>query len=115
MRAALREIREETGFTLAADDLHVKGIVHSQNYYGESKAMLVLVARVPHRRVRGGVEGRLRWVPLRGLDRQQNLMPDLYTLIPRVFALRRGELLSGVAVYDDDGRILSLQLTTVQS
>ena len=115
VRAAVREIREETGLQLSADDVQVKGVVHSQRFYGESKLMIVVVARAPHRRVRGGNEGTLRWVPLRAVSRAPNLIPDLYTLIPRVLSLRPGELLSGVAVYDGKGGMLSLELTTVQS
>ena len=115
VRAAVREIREETGLQLSADDVQVKGVVHSQRFYGESKLMIVVVARAPHRRVRGGDEGTLRWVPLRAVSRAPNLIPDLYTLIPRVLSLRPGELLSGVAVYDGKGGMLSLELTTVKS
>lgn len=115
LRAALREVREETGLQLAADDVQVKGVVHSQHFYGESKLMIIVVARASHRRVRGGDEGKLRWVPLRALSREPNLIPDLYTLIPRVLSLRPGELLSGVAVYDGKGGMVSLELTTVKS
>lgn len=77
--------------------------------------MIVVIARAPHRRVRRGGEGKLRWVPLRAVSREPKLIPDLYTLIPRVLALRPGDLLSGVAVYDGKGGMLSLELTTVKS
>ncbi len=115
MRAALREIREETGLQLSADDLQVKGVVHSQHFYGESKLVIIMVGRAPHRRVRGGAEGKLRWMPLRTLSREPHLIPDLYTLIPRVLSFRPGELLAGVAVYNGQGEMVSLELTTVKA
>ena len=67
VQAAAREIREETGLALAAEDLRVKGVIHSQNFYGSDKLILIVLADAPHRRVRAGREGRLRWVPLLSL------------------------------------------------
>src|SRR3972149_6181001 len=67
--AAPREIREETGLQLSADDVQVKGVVHSQRFYGGSKLMIVVVARAPHGSVRGGAEGTLGWGPLRAVRR----------------------------------------------
>lgn len=115
LEAAVREIAEETGLRLSSDRLRLKGVIHSQNWYGRSKVMLIVLADAPHRRVRGGDEGTLRWIPLKGLARQPNLVPDLYALIPRVLSLRPGELLSGVAVHDGVGGLLSLDLHTVRS
>lgn len=115
LAAAAREIEEETGLRLGVRQLRLKGVIHSQNWYGQSKVMLIVVARAPHRKVRGNDEGTLRWIPLRTLARQPNLVPDLYRLIPRTLALRRGELLTGVAVHDGLGRLRSLTLQTVRS
>ena len=115
LAAAVREIREETGLRLGVQDLRLKGVIHSQNWYGRSKVMLIVVGRAPHRIVRGNDEGTLRWVPLRTLARQPNLVPDLYRLIPQTLALRRGELLTGVAVHDALGRLRSLTLQTVRT
>jgi 8-oxo-dGTP diphosphatase len=115
LAAAAREIEEETGLRLGVAHLRLKGVIHSQNWYGRSKVMLIVVARAPHRKVRGNDEGALRWIPLRTLARQPNLVPDLYRLIPQTLALRRGELLTGVAVHDGLGRLRSLTLQTVRS
>ena len=117
LRSAIREIREETGLQVAAKAPHLKGAVLSQNFYNRSKnrskLVLLFAGDVPSRRVRSGEEGRLHWVPLRELARQANLIPDLYALIPRVFALRPGERLSGVVVFDGAGDLQSLELLTV--
>jgi len=114
--SAIREIREETGLEVPPEGLRLTGVVLSQDFYGRrNKLVLLFAADVRSRRVRAGEEGRLRWIPLRTLARQPNLIPDLYALIPRVFALRPGEALSGVAVFDGAGGLRSLDLTTVRS
>ncbi len=115
LAAAVREIEEETGLRLSVRQLRLKGVIHSQNWYGQSKVMLIVVARAPHRRVRGNDEGTLRWVRLSTLAGVPNLVPDLYQLIPRALALRRGEVLTGVARHDGLGRLRSLTLQTVRS
>lgn len=115
LSAAAREIAEETGLRLGRARLRLKGVIHSENWYGRSKVMLIVVAEAPHRRVRGNDEGTLRWVALRTLARERNLIPDLYRLIPRILALRRGELLTGVAVHDGMGGLRSLRLRAVRT
>lgn len=115
LRAAIREIREETGLQVAAETLRLKGAVHSQDFYGRNKLLLLFAADAPSQRVRRGDEGRLHWIPLRALARHPHLLPDLYALIPRIFALRPGEGLSGVAVFDGGGGLRSLDLTTARS
>lgn len=115
VRAAAREIHEETGLLLAARELQVKGVMHSHNFYGRDKVMLIVVADAPHRRVRGGREGRLRWVPIAALGEEPDLVPDLATLIPRVLALGPGELVAGVAAFDGKGGLRSLDVMTVRT
>jgi 8-oxo-dGTP pyrophosphatase MutT (NUDIX family) len=114
-RAIVREIYEETGLRLPAESLRLKGVLHSVNFYGRSNLVVLLAGEAPHRRVRASREGRLRWIPLAVLHREARLLPDLYTLIPRLLALRPGQVLSGVAVYDGKGGLVSLDVTMVQT
>lgn len=115
VQAAAREIQEETGLALPPQDLQVKGVIHSQNFYGRDKLMLIVLADAPHRRVRAGREGRLRWVPIGALAEEPDLVPDLAILIPRVLALGPGELLAGVAAFDGTGGLRSLDVMTVRT
>jgi 8-oxo-dGTP diphosphatase len=82
--AALREVREETGLTVAK--LILRGIVNIEAGDNQGIMMFVFTAQAASRAVTSGPEGALEWWPCEELP-QQDLVEDLRTVIPMVLAM----------------------------
>lgn len=103
VEGARREIREECGIEVPV--LALRGIVHICAPQDRIGIMLfVFVGELSSRAVREGAEGRLEWHPVHALPLSE-LVEDLPDLIPRVLAAQEGELVYGLYISDDDGRM----------
>ncbi|MFN8489624.1 MAG: NUDIX domain-containing protein [Caldilineaceae bacterium] len=83
--AALREVREETGLTLAG--LTLRGVVNIDTGHDEhgprpGVLMFVFHGESAERQVQTSKEGALEWLPVEAL-RRYPLVDDLYAVIPR--------------------------------
>lgn len=83
--AALREIAEETGLSVA--DLRLRGVIHiCADPQRPGVLLFLFTARALTDRVRASPEGDLIWADPQRLD-GLDLMPDLRVLLPRILAM----------------------------
>jgi 8-oxo-dGTP diphosphatase len=83
LESARREVQEETG--LEVTDLTLRGIIHADEGWGAPGALVfVFVGEAPTRDVTESNEGRLHWISMDELATVR-LMPDLVTLLPRLW------------------------------
>jgi 8-oxo-dGTP diphosphatase len=103
--AALREIREETGLTVA--DLRLRGIVNvAPDPEGPGVILFIFTAQALGREVKSSAEGTPVWAHRDRLD-ELDLVEDLPILLPRVLAMPpQAPPFFGHYTYDDDDRLV---------
>ena len=106
--AALREIREETGWQdRDVAEMQLRGLIHVDAGDPQTGIVLfVFTARALRRETRASDEGTLEWVP-RCRILEHDLVEDLPILLPRVLSLAKdAPLLFGSYSYDLDDRLV---------
>jgi 8-oxo-dGTP diphosphatase len=88
LSAAKRELREETG--LISCELWLCGTITIDTGRIPGIGLFVFRGECPDVILRDSSEGTIEWLPISDLD-QYPLVDDLFTLIPAVLLLRRGD------------------------
>lgn len=83
LTALRREVREETGLEIVQPCL--RAVIVADEGAGPGVLIVVYTARSNSRAVRPSPEGELVWAP-RARVHSYNLVPDLFDLLPRLFA-----------------------------
>lgn len=108
--AAVRELREETGLQLPPSALQLKGVLHSENFYGKDILIHLVAGQAPHRDVRPSHEGRLLWVPIDRIQEHRNALLDLGRLFQAVMALGPRESVRARSVYAGNGDLVAMDV-----
>jgi len=106
--AALREIREETGWRATdVTEMQLRGLIHIDAGDPQTGIMLfVFTANALRRDTHSSDEGTLEWIPRGGLL-AYDLVEDLPVLLPRVLSLTKDDPpLFGTYRYDLDDRLV---------
>ena len=104
LSAAQRELLEETG--LSVDDLWLCGTIIITTGKNPGIGIFVLRGESESGKPRNSDEGILEWISINQFD-QRPLVEDLYTLLPRVLAMRKSDPpFSAHYSYDADDRLV---------
>lgn len=101
--AARRELREETG--LDPEELWLCGTVTIDTNHNPGIVIFIFRGSAPTGEPQPSPEGTPAWLPIKHLAAYP-LVEDLYTLLPRVLALNKGDpFISAVYTYAQDDRL----------
>jgi 8-oxo-dGTP diphosphatase len=104
LSAAHRELKEETG--LEAGDLWLCGTITIDTGVNPGIGIFIFRGECLIGTPRASTEGTLEWLPINQLD-QYPLVEDLFTLLPLVFSLQKGDSpLSVLYSYNHDDQLV---------
>ncbi len=99
LTAARRELAEETG--LKPDDLWLCGTISIDTGENPGIGISIFRGEAPAGNLKPSDEGVLKWLPVKEIGNHP-LVPDLFTLLPKVLALKKSDPpLSVLYTYDE--------------
>ncbi len=107
LETAVKEAKQEAGITLRSPK--VKGIINVSGFAGKNVLNFIVTGETSDEAVKTTLEGDLEWV---GIDdvAKLNVFPDMGEILNKLFALKNGQMFTGVAKFDGKFKLLAINL-----